>query len=367
MSEKKIPRSVLPEVQRIHKKIRREHLKKREPKGKNKPVRFWKEDEVIIFEKACEKLKSLTIVLGTQGCEWAQNDPGGGCIFCGYLYDNPAKTSSLLKQINHLRKALNSKERKELENLKLYTSGSFLDPREIRREKQIRVLERLLELFPNAKILQIEARPEDLLRSEIYNSLSKIKNKITVYLNIGLESANEEILKLINKGLTLNSYQKAVKKAKNNNFKVKTYLLLKPPFLTEKEAIRDTIFSGKKALQAGTTSLSLNPLTVHSGTFVELLWKKGYYRPPWPQSLIHVLQKLLKEKTTKQVVFSNPIAMGQTRGIHGMGKNTKTLKNTLEKIVTTQDPNLTLPKKVLTPWKDYIEKEVADLSFANLI
>lgn len=360
--------TLVKEVRRINRKIRERNLQPRDSGEKDKPVRYWTGTEVTALQDKIKQLNALTIVLATQGCEWAIQDPGGGCIFCGYLYDNPASTGDLVQQIKFIQEEIKKEERKKIELIKLFTSGSFLDTREISISIRGRILRKLFEVFPNVKVFQMEARPEDLLRNERFDALQTLQGEGRLtYVNLGLESANEDILHLINKGLRFSTYRKAVKIAKNYGFRIKTYLLLKPPFLSEKEAIQDALFSGRQALQTGSDTLSINPLSVHSGTFVEKLWKNGLYRPPWPQSLIYVLQQLLQTSSKNQVVISEPVAFGRPRGIHGVGTYTNTLKQTLEKIVCTQDHSVPIPEDTLASWKQYLQKRIPDLSYSQVL
>lgn len=358
-------RTITQEVLRLNKEIRQKHLKKRKKRGNEGVLRYWREKEHLSTPKGYTQLRSLTIVLATEGCQWVINDPHGGCIFCGYLYDNPQKTEDVSKQILHLKKKIEGTT-EDIQAVKLYTSGSFLDPREVPLHEQQKTLHNITTIFSNLDVLQIEARPEDLLRPNAFVPLNELKEKIQIYFNVGLESCNEALLKLVNKGLTFETYKKAVRKAKKENFRVKTYLLLKSPFLTEDEAINDVLTSGKKILKLGSDSISINPLTVQKGTFVEYLWKQGLYRPPWPQSIIHVLNELMELKTNRQVVKSEPLALGQERGAHGTGKHTKKLKTVIEKVNNRQS-SIALPENTICPWKAYRKKEVRDLAFSSVL
>lgn len=361
-----MPRTFMQEVKRINKRIRDENLAKRESEGKDELVRQWQGEEVLFFQGSLTTLKSLTGVIGTPGCEWARRDLGGGCIFCGYLYDNPRNGGDPLKQIHSLKSKMKDSKKREIKTFKLYTSGSFLDEREISNKNQEKVVRELLKIFPNLKVLQVEARPEDLLKKNAFDPFRSLQDEIVTYFNIGLESANENILHLINKRLNFNVYQKAVETAKRNGFRIKTYLLLKPPFLTEQNAIVDAISSAKRAFQEGSDTISLNPLTVHSGTFVEYLWRRGLYRPPWPQSLIKVLQEVVKVIPKEHVIISEPVALGSPRGLHGTGKHTKVLKDTLTEIVRTQTSK-PIPQDARPPWEEFMEKEGRDLAYSSVL
>ena len=75
---------------------------------------------------------SLTIILNTGGCRWAR---AGGCTMCGYVAESVEGGSvaheALMDQIEICldHEANNADEPAEL--IKIYTSGSFLDEREV--------------------------------------------------------------------------------------------------------------------------------------------------------------------------------------------------------------------------------------------
>ena len=227
----------------------------------------------------------------------------------------------------------------------------------------------MVNLYPNLEIMQLESRPEHVL---IPGRLDEFKKfDIEIYFNVGLESANDSVLKLINKGFTFNIYEKALKKAHENGFKIKTYLMLKQPFQTELEAINDTLDSGIKVLNMGTDSLSINPMVIYSYTFVEFLWKQNLYRPPWLNSVIHVVKKLLEhEASSKSIVMSDPVAPGSKRGAHSCNRDCdKKLNKALEEMVIKQDPNVDVPDCCSKIWEQFIMEEYVkkDLSYSNLV
>ena len=95
--------------------------------------------------------------------------------------------------------------------------------------------------------------------------------------------------KAINKGFTFNDYKKAATLLKKHQMNVKTYVLMKPPFLTEKESLNDCIQTTKD-IAPYTDLISLNPTNVQRHTVVEYLWKRNQYRPPWLWSIVEYLK-----------------------------------------------------------------------------
>ena len=66
---------------------------------------------------------------------------------------------------------------------------------------------------------------------------------------IGLESTDPSILKnSVNKNYDFEDFREAAKLLRENGISVRTYLLLKPPFLTENEALRDRFTVSTEAM-----------------------------------------------------------------------------------------------------------------------
>ena len=262
---------------------------------RQRPEALWKEDDVLDGSK----VRAMVLILRTSGCWWSRKK---GCLMCGYnlASDREITSEDIQAQI------ASAKERYEGEPmLKVYTSGSFLD----RNEVPLDARAALFDAFPEARSILFESRPEFVTADEL-ESLPRARTKVA----LGLESADDEVLRLcIRKGFKVSDYQKAAETLRSAGIGVRTYLLLKPPFMTESQAMRDTIASVGFAAPYS-ESISINPLNVQKDTLVEKLWRRGDYRPPWFWTLLEVL-RLAKEMTDIRV-FSSPSGAGTPRGIH---------------------------------------------------
>ena len=263
------------------------------------PEALWKEEDLLDGER----VRAMVLILRTSGCWWSKRK---GCLMCGY---NSASDSSigLLDLLAQLKVAIDRYEDEKF--VKIYTSGSFLDRNEVPLEARAAVM----EAFPSAKRILFESRPEFVTVEE----LSTLPND-RVQVALGLESANNDILRrCVQKGFLVEDYVRAASLLREKGIPVRTYLLLKPPFLTERQAMQDTIRSIEFAAPHS-ESISINPINVQKDTMVERLWRRGDYRPPWLFSLIEVLKagKALTEKR----VFSSPSGAGSLRGAHNCEK-----------------------------------------------
>jgi len=294
------------------------------------PVAVWVEKER--FHGSV--VDCLTVILRTRGCSWNR------CLMCGYRRDtDPRVTNEDLKK--QLEKAL---KRGKGRILKIFTSGSFFE-----LDKEFRDFVYCKVSKMGFEKLIVESRPEFVCRVE--EDLEKIEFELEV--GIGLETSNDFVREYcINKGFTFEDFKEASKFLKSKGFRVKVYLLLKPPFLSEKEAIEDAIKSIKD-VKGLADIVSLNPANVQSGTYLEGLWRRGIYRPPWLWSVVEVL------KSSNLEIVSDPVGAGSLRGPHNCGKCDKAVVRAVREFSLYQDKSVfeNLNCKCLKLWEKVLELE----------
>jgi radical SAM enzyme (TIGR01210 family) len=260
-------------------------------------VSCWTERDVLNGEV----VDAFVVILRTSGCSWARKK---GCTMCGYFNDcHPDADGE--KILNQFQKAMEKANGQPV--LKVFTSGSFLDEREIPRESRIEILDTASEKF---KQVIVESRPEFVTQEWLRESVSQVAE---FQVALGLESANNMVLmRSINKGFTYENYVEAAVDIRKAGATIKTYLLVKPPFLTESEAIRDTVNSANQ-IKDITDVISLNPVNIQRGTLVERLWRRGEYRPPWLWSVVQIMDEC---RDLGPRVVSFPTGGGKKRGAH---------------------------------------------------
>jgi len=263
----------------------------------------------------------MVVILRTTGCWWSREK---GCLMCGYnLVSSQSITIGDLRA--QLSAALSRYENERL--VKVYTSGSFLDPQEIPPEFR----KEFYQSFPQADRILFESRPE-FVTPENLATVSQERTEVA----LGLESANDSVLQTaIRKGFTFSDYLRAVDVLSDAGVVLRTYLLLKPPFLTEREGVRDVLESVSKVSRYS-ESISINPVNVQKGTLVERLWKKGDYRPPWLWSLVEVLKKSKDLSSCR--VFSSPSGGGSPRGVHNCDVCDRKILEAVQRFSFSQDP-----------------------------
>ncbi|MCQ2085840.1 MAG: archaeosine biosynthesis radical SAM protein RaSEA [archaeon] len=298
---------------------------------------IWKEKDIVDGKIA----DTMVIIMRTNGCAWARS---GGCTMCGYHSASLRNVTSedLLKQLDQALLHYNGEP-----FVKIYTSGSFLDKDEI----PAKVRKDIFESFSECKRILFESRPEFITEETISN----LPTSTTIAL--GLESCNPLVIeKSIRKGFTPTQCQLAGKLIKESNLSVRSYLLLKPLFLQERAAIKDTITSAKFA-DSFSDEISINPINVQKGTMLERIWRKGDYRTPWIWSLIEVMKRLSGTVTAR--LMTSPSGGGSQRGIHNCGKCDEAVLNALVQFSHSQDPrNLDITCECIEEWKNYMTSEI---------
>ena len=340
--------------------MREKALRLRKSRAPNKAIAAWIEDDRLINEAG----KALVIIMNSSGCDWALGD-GGGCSMCGYSND----TSEVITDenlIEQVQKVLQEFSDKTFQSVKLFNSGSFLDENEIPIKAQDEIMKMVSNLSKVTEVI-VETRPEFVTKKALKRLKAILGNDKELELGIGLESSDDFIrINYINKGFLFNDFNKAVKLAINNNVRVKSYLLFKPPFLTEKEAIADTIQSTIDSIKVGARTISINPVNIQNGTLVFKLWRDDLYRPPRFWSLKEIIQivwqRIDEEGLRNQVdrIVSDPSGAGSQRGIHNGRHCDKYFVKALKKYTLTQNPEeLDQPNCWCeTVWRELLEYEV---------
>ena len=275
----------------------------------SKPVAVWVERERF----KGDVVDCLTVILKTKGCSWNR------CLMCGYKKDtDPNVTLEDLK----VQLETGLKKRGKSSILKIFTSGSFF---EIEEDFRRYVYKRVEEL--GFERLTVESRPEFI--GDVAEEIKDLDFELEV--GIGLETSDDFVREhCIYKGFTFEDFKRSAEILKSVGARVKVYLLLKPPFLSEGEAIRDALKSIRDVSDLADV-VSLNPTNVQSGTYVEKLWLKGLYRPPWLWSVVEVLKK------SKVEILSDPVGGGSQRGPHNCGKCDRDVVKAIRTFSVTQD------------------------------
>ncbi|MFB6092429.1 MAG: archaeosine biosynthesis radical SAM protein RaSEA [Haloquadratum sp.] len=301
----------------------------------HEPTRVWLDED----NTPDGVVRSLTIILNTGGCRWAR---AGGCTMCGYVAESVEGGSvgheALMDQIDVCLEHETENADEPADLVKIYTSGSFLDEREVGAETRTAIA----ETFADRERIVVESLPDFVDREKIADFTDR---GLSTDVAIGLETATDRVRHdCINKYFDFTDFEAACAEARAADAAaavdagIKAYLLLKPPFLSESEAVEDMVSSVRKcAAVDGCHTVSMNPTNVQGYTMVDELFFAGGYRPPWLWSVAAVLERTAD---VDAIVVSDPVGHGSDRGAHNCGECDDRVQTAIKDFDRRQDPSV---------------------------
>jgi radical SAM enzyme (TIGR01210 family) len=202
------------------------------------------------------------------------------CLMCD-LWKNTTDVSipegAIPEQIEWALKQL-----PEARNLKLYNSGSFFDERAIPEEDY----KSIASLVKNFETVIVESHPR-LINEKCLIFRDMLKPDLQIAL--GLETVNTEVLRKLNKQMTLEDFRNSVSYLTQHGILSRAFILLRPPFLSESEGIFWAERSINFAFSAGVECCTVIPVRAGNGA-MDLLMEMNYFAQPDIRSLETVLE-----------------------------------------------------------------------------
>ncbi|HET7117484.1 MAG TPA: hypothetical protein VFI29_13385 [Hanamia sp.] len=218
-----------------------------------------------------------TIFLTSKECSFK-------CLMCD-LWKNtlsgPTPPGTVLKQLDYALERLPGAD-----VIKLYNNGNFFDPKAIPLSDYPEIIERL----KSYKRIIVENHPK--LCGDICLEFSERING-TLEIAMGLESIHRDVLPKLNKQITTQDFKNAATFLRNHDIDVRAFILLNPPYLTDKEEnIEWTFKSVQFAFDSGAGCCSIIPTRSGNG-IMEVLQKEGNCVPPTLDALEEVFERTL--------------------------------------------------------------------------
>jgi radical SAM enzyme (TIGR01210 family) len=208
------------------------------------------------------------------------------CLFCD-LWKNtteePVPVGASPEQIDHALSRL-----PPALHVKLYNSGNFFDRQAIPPEDHAAIAARVARF----RTVIVENHPR-LCGDDVPRFRDLLNGELEVAL--GLETVHPDILPRLNKRMTLHDYARAVDFLLSQRCHVRSFILLRPPFLDERDGIDWALRSLEYAFDQGARCCSVIPTRGGNG-IMERLEADGSFAPPRLASLEAVLEEGLKLK-----------------------------------------------------------------------
>ncbi len=230
----------------------------------------WYRPHSVLAEEepdAClQPRRSLVVFLVNRECPWK-------CLECDlwkYTTLETVPEGAIPRQIEVALTQAPSGE--PFAQIKLYNSGSFFDPKAIPPGDDA-LIARQLEHFDR---VIVESHPA-FVGERCWRFKRALGPKLEVAM--GLETVHPDVLPRLNKRMTLEHYARAAAALREQDIDVRSFLLIRPPFMAEEEVVEWTRKGVEFAFEKGASIVSLIPTRFGSGA-LEKLATQGHFEPP---------------------------------------------------------------------------------------
>lgn len=192
----------------------------------------------------------------------------GGCIFCGERgageHIDPAKSISA-----QVEDALGSNKRAEGFIAYFQNFTNTYAPVPVLKERYDAAL-----ISDKIKILAIGTRP-DCINGEIADLIASYKERVDVWVELGLQSASDETARKINRGYPTEIYRRAAEILTSRQIPFVTHMIIGLPDEGEREIDATVDLINEKSW-----GVKIHSLYVMEGTALAELYRSGDYVPP---------------------------------------------------------------------------------------
>ena len=247
------------------------------------------------IEQYGEKLYKLSLN-GGMTCPNRDGTCGtGGCIFCSEGGSGDFAPSALLpldRQIALAKERVKGKYKgsRYIAYFQAFTNTHA--PASRLKELFLPVLQR-----DDIAVLSIATRP-DCLPDEVMELLEQLNRIKPLWVELGMQTANEDTARLINRCYPLAVYDSAVARLNAAGIHVITHVILGLPGETE----QDMLASVRHAVQAGSGGIKLQLLHVLEGTVLAGMYRRGEFRTLEMDEYLSILGRCLDELPEDTVV-----------------------------------------------------------------
>ncbi|MBI5682340.1 MAG: TIGR01212 family radical SAM protein [Deltaproteobacteria bacterium] len=192
----------------------------------------------------------------------------GGCIYCNPLSLEPSQISSGLNIKEQLSIGIEYiKKRHNAEQFIAYfqINSNTYAPLDVLEDMYNQAIS-----HPLVVGLAVSTRPDGIDKN-IISLLSELSREKYLWLELGLQSANDKTLKLINRCHTVNDFINAVNLARAKDIPVVSHVILGLPEETHEDMLNTAMFLAEMNIWG----LKLHHLHIHKDTKLEDMYKNG--------------------------------------------------------------------------------------------
>lgn len=231
-------------------------------------------------------LQRRTVILLTKGCSIPT------CTMCPFTnYNHFGSDTAPSSPEEQLKRDFDRSPPIEIDVVSIYNDGSFFANSEITDSQRLRIAEIIRQhRIPH---IVVESLPQ-FIKSDAVSRFSETANA-NLTIGIGLQSADEFIRKVcVGTSFSKLQFEKAVSISKQLGVRVKPYVMIKPPFLSDSEALIDVKRAARYLVSIGLDNVTLCPTRIAPNTLVEKLHGSGAYDVPHPFTVLAALRASLE-------------------------------------------------------------------------
>jgi archaeosine synthase beta-subunit len=166
------------------------------------------------------------------------------------------------------------------QHVKLYNSGNFFDARAIPKQDWPAIVQRVRGF----KSVIVENHPKLCGNGCLEFRDMLAAHDVELEIALGLETVHPEVLPRLNKQMTTHDFSRAAKRLSSEGIRLRTFILLRPPFLDEDEGVEWALRSIEFAFEQGVSCCSVVPTRAGNG-IMEQLERDGLFGPPQLSSM----------------------------------------------------------------------------------
>ena len=244
-----------------------------------------------IYEDSLAGTIQSRAVIGvpTRGCSFAMNK-SKGCSVCGHACSSLwSPTVDMEDAYADFLSSFHALEPMHPPVLSIYTSGSFLDTRELPKRLRNLILSKVAEANWVRQIY-FESLPQFVDEATL-SEIQSIVGDRDISIGMGLDSADEQVRHMcFLRRIPTTLFRNAVLLCKRFGINTVAYIVHMPPFLSEEESVFDTANSIKNALAMHFDKVSIEPTALQTGSLQTLLARVGLYTPPTFWSVVSAIE-----------------------------------------------------------------------------
>ncbi len=147
------------------------------------------------------------------------------------------------------------------------------------------------------RVLSIGTRP-DCLSDEVCRLIASYKDRVDVWVELGLQTSNDTTAKIINRGYPLSTYKEATSRLNSYGIPHITHIIIGLPGESES----DVLATVDEVNASGAVGVKIHSIYVMEGTRLADMYRENLYTPPTLEEYIDLAAKALSRLSPDIVV-----------------------------------------------------------------